>query len=57
MSTVRARLRVCHSWTETPPFVTIILVGGMVLTGITVALFELIDADDFQEWYLTNVVV
>lgn len=38
-------------------YTTIILIGGMVLTGITLALFELIDADDFQLWYLRNVVV
>jgi len=38
-------------------YTTVILIGGMVLTGITLALFELIDAEDFQTWYLSNVVV
>lgn len=38
-------------------YTTIILIGGMVLTGITLALFELIDADDFLRWYIRNVVV
>ena len=35
---------------------TIILIGGMVLTGLTIALFELINLD-IEEWYLMNVVI
>jgi hypothetical protein len=35
---------------------TVILIGGMVLTGLTFALFELIDLS-IEEWYLKNVVV
>jgi len=35
---------------------TIILIGGMVLTGVTFALFQLIDAH-VEDWYVKNVVV
>ncbi|XCN71572.1 MAG: DUF4153 domain-containing protein [Candidatus Electrothrix aestuarii] len=35
---------------------TIILIGGMVLTGLTVALFHLISLN-IEEWYMKNVVV
>lgn len=35
---------------------TIVLLGGMVLTGLTFALFELIDLN-IEKWYLENVVV
>jgi len=35
---------------------TMILIGGMVLTGLTFALFELIDMS-IEAWYLQNVVV
>ena len=35
---------------------TIILIGGMVLTGLTFALFSLIHLS-IEEWYLKNVVV
>lgn len=35
---------------------TIILIGGMVLTGLTFALFSLIHLS-IEEWYLRNVVV
>jgi len=35
---------------------TVILIGGMVLTGLTFALFGLIDLN-IEEWYLKNVVI
>lgn len=35
---------------------TVILIGGMVLTGLTFALFGLIDLR-IEEWYIKNVVV
>jgi hypothetical protein len=35
---------------------TVILIGGMVLTGVTFALFGLIELS-IEEWYLKNVVV
>ena len=38
-------------------YTTIILIGGMVLTGVTGMLFTLINLDDFMEWYMQNVVV
>lgn len=37
-------------------FTTLILIGGMVLTGITMALFTLIKVE-MSEWYMANVVV
>ena len=37
-------------------YTTIVLLGGMVLTGVTLALFHLIDVD-ITEWYMGNVVV
>lgn len=37
-------------------FTTIILIGGMVLTGITFALFSLIDVK-IENWYMENIVV
>ena len=38
-------------------YTTIILIGGMVLTGVTGMLFTMINLDDFMEWYMQNVVV
>lgn len=35
---------------------TIILLGGMVLTGVTLALFGLIDVN-ITEWYMQNIVI
>ena len=35
---------------------TIILIGGMVLTGLTFALFSLIDLH-IEEWYMENIVI
>ncbi len=37
-------------------YTTMILIGGMVLAGLTVALFNLIHVD-IETWYLENVVV
>lgn len=37
-------------------FTTMIFLGGMVLTGLTIALFGLIQLD-IEQWYLSNVVV
>ena len=37
-------------------FSTMILLGGMVLTGLTIALFGLIQLD-IEQWYLRNVVL
>ena len=37
-------------------FTTMILLGGIVLTGLTIALFGLIQLD-IEQWYLRNVVV
>lgn len=37
-------------------YTTMILLGGMVLTGLTAALFHLIGLD-ISEWYMSNVVV
>jgi len=37
-------------------FSTIVLIGGMVLTGLTFALFKLIDLD-ISDWYMKSVVV
>jgi len=37
-------------------FTTVILIGGMVLTGLTFALFGMIDMK-IEDWYLRNVVV
>jgi hypothetical protein len=37
-------------------FTTLILIGGMVLTGITFALFNLIDVK-IENWYMENIVV
>jgi len=37
-------------------YTTIILIGGMVLTGLTVALFRLIDLQ-IEDWYQRNVVI
>ncbi len=37
-------------------YTTIILIGGMALTGLTLALFSLINAE-IEKWYLSNVVV
>ena len=37
-------------------YTTLILLGGVVLTGLTLALFELIGFD-IEKWYLDNVVV
>jgi len=37
-------------------YTTIVLIGGMVLTGLTFALFELIGVS-IEEWYMNNVVI
>ena len=37
-------------------YTTIILIGGMVLTAITLALFSLIELD-IGEWYVENIVI
>jgi hypothetical protein len=37
-------------------FTAIILLGGMILTGITLALFSLIDIK-IEKWYMENIVV
>jgi hypothetical protein len=37
-------------------FTAIILLGGMVLTGLTLALFNLIDIK-IEQWYMSNIVV
>ncbi len=37
-------------------YTTIVLLGGMVLTGVTLALFGLIDVN-ITEWYMQNVVI
>ena len=37
-------------------FTTMILLGGIVLTGLTIALFGLIQLD-IEQWYLNNVVL
>lgn len=37
-------------------YTAIILLGGMVLTGITLALFNLIDVK-IEKWYMENIVV
>jgi len=37
-------------------YTTVIQIGGMVLTGLTFALFELINVS-IEEWYLKNIVV
>lgn len=37
-------------------YTTVVLLGGMVLTGITFALFHLIDLN-ISEWYMKNVVI
>ena len=37
-------------------YTTMILIGGMILTGLTLALFNLIHVD-IEDWYLENVVV
>lgn len=35
---------------------TVVLIGGMILTGLTIALFKLIDLN-IGDWYMTHVVV
>lgn len=37
-------------------FTTVILIGGMVLTGVTLALFKLIDLS-IEEWYVRSIAV
>jgi hypothetical protein len=53
---VRGRIEYLRYWGEVVVYSSLILLGGIVLTGLTIALFSLIKLD-LAKWYRSYVVV